>query len=68
MKTIGEYHDPKFYFEDVVRRQVEREAWIEWAKQPVAEQVVVPPLIVPKPWGEAAKHAFYHAMRGAMVL
>jgi hypothetical protein len=68
MKIIGEYHDPEFYFQELVRRQVEREAWIDWANKPTPPLQVVPPLTKTKRWSEAALHAFYHAMRGAMVL
>lgn len=67
MKIIGEYHDQTFYFQDVVKRQVEREAWQSWAAKPTPAHVVVPPLTQAQTWSVTAKHAFYSAIRGAIA-
>lgn len=64
IKTIGEYHDPNFYFQEVVRRQVEREAWVDWATKPTPEQTVVLGLTPHKPLTEVAKHVIYGSIRG----
>lgn len=64
MKKIGEYHDPGFYFQELVRKQVEREAWIDWAKTETPKHVIVPPLTPTKGLGETALHVIYSSVRG----
>lgn len=56
MKHLSEYHDPQFYLEGVIKRQVDHEAWVSWALQP---NPPLPP-ITPREatdWSEATKTA-----------
>lgn len=34
MKHLTQYQDNTFYLHTVIQRQVEREAWIDWARKP----------------------------------
>lgn len=66
IKTLGEYHDPAFFFQDLIMRQVEREAWVDWALHPVPEIRQVPPVKKSITIGQEIWHVIFGTVRGAI--